>query len=129
MQFCAYGTHTHTDSVVNCACCTDRGGMIESRVSNTLCIEMSVNDFRLRQWQRTKCNEIELHATKIGVFNVECTIIMVVVEKNKKRNAHALQERNRKRREERNTRAKILSTNTIICLFEFITFAQRHWFS
>lgn len=47
-------THTRINSVVNCACCSDRGKMIESRVSNTLCIEMSVNDFELRQRQQTK---------------------------------------------------------------------------
>lgn len=76
-----------------------------------------------------------MHATKIGVFNVECTIIMVVVEKNKKRkenhqNVHTHCKRENEDEEEiKKTRAKILSTNTIICLFEFITFAQRHWFS
>ena len=58
-------THTHMNSVVNCACCSDRGKMIESRVSNTLCIEMSVNDFQLRQQQRTKSKEMKCMRRKL----------------------------------------------------------------
>lgn len=65
--------------------------MIESRVSNTSCIEMSVNDFVLRH----ACDQL-----KMVVFNDECTIIIVrtkTAQQKYVRSAH----RRRKEREKK----------------------------